>query len=118
MCQPSGTISPSFEGGLCPRNPPGGGDRRGGKAPLRSMSALQKLLSLIVPPDPALSARAQAHLDGLTKPPGSLGRVPELARRVVEITGNDPPRVRRAGVFTLAGDHGVVAEGVSAYPQV
>ncbi|HLE43435.1 MAG TPA: nicotinate-nucleotide--dimethylbenzimidazole phosphoribosyltransferase [Methylomirabilota bacterium] len=79
---------------------------------------LQKLLDRIVPPDPALSARAQAHLDGLTKPPGSLGRLEELARRIVEITGNDPPRVRRPVIFTLAGDHGVVAEGVSAYPQV
>lgn len=82
------------------------------------MSALQKLLSWIVPPDPALGERAQAHLDQLTKPPGSLGRLEELARRIVEITGNDPPRVRRPVIFTLAGDHGVVAEGVSAYPQV
>ncbi len=82
------------------------------------MSALQKLLSRIVPPDPALAARAQAHLDRLTKPPGSLGRLEELARRVVEITGKEPPRVRRPVIFTLAGDHGVVAEGVSAYPQV
>ena len=82
------------------------------------MSALQKLLDRIVPPDPGLAARARAHLDGLTKPPGSLGRLEELARRIVEITGNDPPSVRRPVIFTLAGDHGVVAEGVSAYPQV
>jgi nicotinate-nucleotide--dimethylbenzimidazole phosphoribosyltransferase len=82
------------------------------------MRALQRLLSRIVPPDPALAAQAQAHLDRLTKPPGSLGRLEELACRIVEMTGNDPPRVRRSLIFTLAGDHGVAAEGVSAYPQV
>lgn len=82
------------------------------------MSALPKLLSRIQPPDPALGARAQAHLDQLTKPPGSLGRLEELARRIVEITGQELPVLRRAVIFTLAADHGVVAEGVSAYPQV
>lgn len=82
------------------------------------MSALPKLLSRIQPPDPALGARAQAHLDQLTKPLGSLGRLEELARRIVEITGQHLPVLRRAVIFTLAADHGVVAEGVSAYPQV
>lgn len=82
------------------------------------MTGLQKLLSLIGPPDPPLASRAQAHLDQLTKPVGSLGRLEELACRLVEMTGNDPPIVRRPVIFTLAGDHGVVAEGVSAYPQV
>jgi nicotinate-nucleotide--dimethylbenzimidazole phosphoribosyltransferase len=82
------------------------------------MTALSRLLEGIRPPDPALGARAQAHLDALTKPPGSLGRLEELARRLVEITGQDPPRARRPVIFTLAADHGVAAEGVSAYPQV
>jgi nicotinate-nucleotide--dimethylbenzimidazole phosphoribosyltransferase len=49
---------------------------------------------------------------------GSLGRLEELARRVVEITGKEPPAVERPVIFTFAGDHGVVVEGVSAYPQV
>src|SRR3989304_1122928 len=74
------------------------------------MSTLHKLLSRIVPPDPALAARAQAHLDRLTKPPGSLGRLEELARRVGEVTGQEPPRGRGRG--------GVGAEGVSPYPRV
>ncbi len=82
------------------------------------MNALRKLLSRIAPPEAALAARAQAHLDQLTKPPGSLGRLEELARRVVEITGKEPPVVTSPVIFTLAADHGVVAEGVSAYPQV
>lgn len=82
------------------------------------MSAFPKLLSRIAAPDPAARARARAHLDRLTKPQGSLGRLEELASRVVEITGQERPAIRRAVVFTLAADHGVVAEGVSAYPQV
>ncbi len=82
------------------------------------MSSLAKLLSRIRAPDPTRGARAQAHLDELTKPPGSLGRLEELARRIVEITGQERPASRRAVIFTLAADHGVVAEGVSAYPQV
>lgn len=82
------------------------------------MRALPKLLERIAPPDPAAGARARAHLDRLTKPRGSLGRLEELAWRLVEITGREPPRAGRAVIFTLAADHGVAAEGVSAYPQV
>lgn len=82
------------------------------------MTDLQTLLKRINAPDPALGALAQARLDRLTKPQGSLGRLEDLARRLVEITGQDPPVLRRAVIFTLAADHGVVAEGVSAYPQV
>ena len=61
---------------------------------------------------------AQRRLDQLTKPPGSLGRLEELARDLCLMSGQCPPPVREAVIFTLAGDHGVVAEGVSAYPQV
>jgi nicotinate-nucleotide--dimethylbenzimidazole phosphoribosyltransferase len=62
------------------------------------------------------AAEARRHLDALTKPPGSLGRLEELAVRLVALAGA-PPRVTRPVIFTLAADHGVVAEGVSAYPQ-
>jgi nicotinate-nucleotide--dimethylbenzimidazole phosphoribosyltransferase len=65
-----------------------------------------------------MGALAQRRLDQLTKPPGSLGRLEELARELCLMTGQCPPPVREAVIFTLAGDHGVVAEGVSAYPQV
>ncbi|MBI4241250.1 MAG: nicotinate-nucleotide--dimethylbenzimidazole phosphoribosyltransferase, partial [Candidatus Rokubacteria bacterium] len=83
-----------------------------------SVSALPRLLSRITAPDPGPGVRARARLDQLTKPQGSLGRLEELAWRIVEITGEELPAIRRAVVFTLAADHGVVAEGVSAYPQV
>jgi nicotinate-nucleotide--dimethylbenzimidazole phosphoribosyltransferase len=80
------------------------------------MSDLKKLLDAIGAPDEAAAAAAWRHLDTLTKPPGSLGRLEELAARLVALTGR-PPRVSAPVIFTLAADHGVVAEGVSAYPQ-
>src|SRR5207302_1922781 len=62
-------------------------------------------------------ASARRHLDHLTKPPGSLGRLEEIAVRLAVVRGG-PPRVGRPVVFVFAADHGVVAEGVSAYPQI
>jgi nicotinate-nucleotide--dimethylbenzimidazole phosphoribosyltransferase len=85
------------------------------------MSPLHSLLARleqIVPPDGSPMARAQAHLDQLTKPPGSLGRLEELALKLVEMSGREPPAADLPAIFTLAGDHGVVSEGVSAYPQI
>jgi nicotinate-nucleotide--dimethylbenzimidazole phosphoribosyltransferase len=64
-----------------------------------------------------LLAQAQARLDRLTKPVGSLGRLEELAARYVMITGEIHPKVPRGAVFTFAADHGVTVEGVSAYPS-
>ena len=64
------------------------------------------------------AGEALRHLDALTKPPGSLGRLEEIAVRLATLRGGAPPRVDRPVVFTFAADHGVVAEGVSAYPQV
>jgi len=79
---------------------------------------LSRLRDAIAPPAADRAPRAQRHLDSLTKPPGSLGRLEELARRLVEIRGGASPAVERPVIFTFAGDHGVVEEGVSAYPQV
>jgi nicotinate-nucleotide--dimethylbenzimidazole phosphoribosyltransferase len=77
---------------------------------------LQKLLEVIAPPDDGVAVAARRHLDSLTKPPGSLGRLEELAVRLATIRGR-APRVDAPVAFVFAGDHGVVAEGVSAYPQ-
>lgn len=61
---------------------------------------------------------AQAHLDNLTKPQGSLGRLEELACRLFAMRqGRTPLSVAPAMMFTVAGDHGVAAQGVSAFPQ-
>ena len=81
------------------------------------MTALDALIARIATPDPTTALAAQARLDRLTKPRGSLGRLEELAVRAAVIVGHSAPRVERPVIFTLAGDHGVVAEGVSAYPQ-
>ena len=82
------------------------------------MSDLTKLRSRIGPPDAGAEVEARRRLDQLTKPPGSLGRLEELAVRLAAITGTCPPPLRDPVIFTLAGDHGVVAQGVSAYPQI
>lgn len=71
----------------------------------------------IQPTDRRLLAQAQARLDRLTKPIGSLGRLEELAARYVMITGEMKPKVPRGTVFTFAADHGVTVERVSAYPS-
>lgn len=61
--------------------------------------------------------RAQKRLDNLTKPLGSLGRLEELARRIAGITGKENPSLKNKVIFTMAADHGIAEEGVSAYPQ-
>ena len=63
-------------------------------------------------------SEARQRLDRLAKPPGSLGRLEELAWRLALTSGRCPPAVRHPVIFTLVADHGVVAEGVSAYPQI
>jgi nicotinate-nucleotide--dimethylbenzimidazole phosphoribosyltransferase len=81
-------------------------------------STVQELYSLIEPVDSSLRARAQAHLDSLAKPRGSLGRLESLAARLFCIAGGTAPlRVDPAVLYTVAGDHGVVAEGAALYPQ-
>ncbi|HSF04436.1 MAG TPA: nicotinate-nucleotide--dimethylbenzimidazole phosphoribosyltransferase [Methylomirabilota bacterium] len=81
------------------------------------MSSLRKLLDAIVAPDATGAALAQRHLDQLTKPAGSLGRLEELAVALAALASG-PPRVEHPVVFVLVADHGVAAEGVSAYPQI
>ena len=77
----------------------------------------RETIDRIQPTDSRLLAQAQARLDRLTKPIGSLGRLEELAARYVMITGEMNPKVPRGAVFTFAADHGVTVEGVSAYPS-
>jgi nicotinate-nucleotide--dimethylbenzimidazole phosphoribosyltransferase len=69
------------------------------------------------PLDKAAAEQARAHIDQLTKPPGSLGRLEELAILLAGMTGDPFPDVVPPGVLVFAGDHGIVEEGVSAFPQ-
>ena len=78
---------------------------------------LAQLTSQIKPLDPEWLTRAQERLDSLTKPPGSLGKLEELAAQYVAIREEMFPRLEIKRVVVFAGDHGVVAEKVSAYPQ-
>src|SRR5271166_3824417 len=74
-------------------------------------------LERIRPVDPNWIARAAARQLQLTKPPGSLGRLEEIANRVVAIQETLSPSVERARIVLFAADHGVCEEGVSPYPQ-
>ncbi|MBU0567524.1 nicotinate-nucleotide--dimethylbenzimidazole phosphoribosyltransferase [bacterium] len=81
------------------------------------MSKLKETLSGITPVREDLSGETQRRLDNLTKPQGSLGRLEELAKKVVVITGNEKPVLTNKVIFTMAGDHGVAEEGVSLFPS-
>ncbi len=74
-------------------------------------------IASVKPLDKKAMAEARARQDQLTKPLGSLGRLEELSVLLAGIQGKPIPQIRHKAVITMAGDHGVVAEGVSAYPQ-
>lgn len=80
-------------------------------------TALETCRQTIRPLDVAAMSEAAQRWDTLTKPRGSLGRLETLASQVAGITGSARPRLAERVVFVCAGDHGVVAEGVSAYPS-
>jgi nicotinate-nucleotide--dimethylbenzimidazole phosphoribosyltransferase len=71
----------------------------------------------IPPLDSAAARHARERIDQLTKPVGSLGRIEDLAERLAAMHGDLPPVYERRAIVVGAGDHGVTAEGVSAYPS-
>ncbi|MDD2702554.1 MAG: nicotinate-nucleotide--dimethylbenzimidazole phosphoribosyltransferase [Candidatus Omnitrophica bacterium] len=81
------------------------------------MRGMKKVISSIKGIDERIMRKAQTRLDSLTKPPGSLGRLEELARVIAGITGKAMPRLNEKVIFTLAADHGVCAENISAFPS-
>jgi len=82
------------------------------------MELLRETISNIKAPDLQAVEQAKQRLDNLTKPPGSLGLLEEIAYRLAGIQGKALPELPKDKVvMVLAGDHGVVAEGVSAFPQ-
>lgn len=75
-------------------------------------------LPLCVPPvDEEARAAARARQAHLLKPPGSLGRLEELAVELAGMTAGSLGGLERAAIVVFAGDHGIVARGVSAYPS-
>lgn len=79
--------------------------------------SLQELISKIQPLDEAAMEAARLRQDDLTKPRGSLGQLEDVSVKIAGITGTEKPVIEHKVVTTMAGDHGVVAEGVSAYPS-
>ncbi len=77
---------------------------------------IRQLLADLPGPDLAAGAAAEARDGQLTKPAGALGRLEEIARWMCVWQGRHPPRVDHARVCVFAGNHGVAARGVSAYP--
>lgn len=88
--------------------------------PLFSLSALSDLTTLAAGLPKGDADAAQAALDRqnqLTKPPGSLGRLEELAVFMATWQGTDRPKIDRAQAVVFAGNHGICAQGVNPYPQ-
>jgi len=80
--------------------------------------AFDEAASRVGPPDAAAAEEARRRHDRLTKPAGSLGRLEDAGVRLCAIAGFCPPPVPQpAAVGVFAGDHGVLAEGVSPWPQ-
>ncbi|PYE45528.1 nicotinate-nucleotide--dimethylbenzimidazole phosphoribosyltransferase [Paenibacillus barcinonensis] len=83
---------------------------------MKNEQILKQWLTKIVAPDLNVAAETSAHVDVLTKPPGSLGKLEELVIRLAGMTGKARPQFDRRAVIVMAADHGVVAEGISAFP--
>jgi len=81
------------------------------------MNLLERTIQAVRPIDPQWIAAAERHQLELTKPPGSLGRLEEIANRCAAIRESLKFTAGRPRIVIFAADHGVCAEGVSAYPQ-
>jgi nicotinate-nucleotide--dimethylbenzimidazole phosphoribosyltransferase len=78
---------------------------------------IEDIVSQIKPLDKDAMKIAKGRQDSLTKPRESLGILEDLSVKIAGITGNPRPRIEEKVIITMAGDHGVVEEGVSAYPK-
>jgi len=74
------------------------------------------LIRSIKPLDAKSQKQARVKQDNLTKPKGSLGRLEDLSIQLAGIYRTAAPKIKKKAIFTMAADHGVCAEGVSAYP--
>lgn len=82
------------------------------------MKLLKETLAEITEPHRGVEENARRRLDSLTKPPGSLGLLEEIAYRMAGIQGKTMPELpKEKFVMVMAGDHGVTDEGVSAFPK-
>ncbi len=84
--------------------------------PPASLEDIRRLCRDLPPGDAQAEAAVQARQLTLTKPPGSLGRLEELAAWLARWQGRAIPKLDRVEILVFAGNHGVVARGVSPYP--
>jgi nicotinate-nucleotide--dimethylbenzimidazole phosphoribosyltransferase len=82
-----------------------------------SSSLINEICARIQPVDESWLTAASKRQLTLTKPPGSLGRLEEVGNRIAAIQQTITPRIGAKRIYVVAGDHGVTAEGVSAYPR-
>ncbi len=85
--------------------------------PADSLATLRPRLAGLPGPDEAAATAAAARQASLTKPPGALGRLEDLAVFMAAWQGDERPRIRTAQAVVFAGNHGVCAQGVNPYPQ-
>lgn len=85
-------------------------------SPPASLAELRTLIESLPDGDAAAAAATEAREAQLTKPAGALGRLEELSIWLARWQGRHPPRIDRPRVAVFAGNHGVAARGVSAYP--
>jgi len=78
---------------------------------------LDETIKSIRPLDQTAMQAARERQNQLTKPQGALGRLEELSIQIAGITGNPRPKIEKKAIVVMAADHGVVASGVSLYPQ-
>jgi len=81
------------------------------------MGLLEDTIASITPPDSDAEKAAAAHLDSLTKPPGSLGRLEEIVRRYAAIRHDGSATMGRGAIAVFVADHGIADAGVSAFPK-
>lgn len=84
--------------------------------PLGSLNAFRERVARMPGPDEEAAARAEEREARLVKPAGALGRLESLAAWAAAWQARHPPRVERIHILVFAGNHGIAARGVSAYP--
>jgi nicotinate-nucleotide--dimethylbenzimidazole phosphoribosyltransferase len=78
---------------------------------------IESMLKDIRPLDTTAMEAAASHQSQLALPPGSLGRLHDVSVKMAGMTGTPRPDIKKTGIITMAGDHGVAAQGVSQFPQ-
>ncbi len=84
---------------------------------IHSLEDILSILGNLPGPDQESQSKADEREPQLTKPAGSLGRLEDIARWICAWQGNHPPRLNRIAVHVFAGNHGITAQGVSAFPS-